>query len=234
VSDIYVDASIIPAGNPVIRVNGNCYEFVENSQLAPDTIAIEGDFIDCESCEASPSPAFSPSPPNACASQVCANGWPSMQISIQADDVDLPITWCGKTWVASTVTPGANQAHSGEFQCVCPSTYTLPVAYANQNHWGGPGGELNLFHSTQFGFIALRRVDMSPTNFVSSAKSVCVGTQNNCADTSTGVFAGSPVRGCLPKATPGPGVANAFIEDCQFFSHMVGGVKYTWRRGINW
>jgi hypothetical protein len=157
-----------------------------------------------------------------------------MQLAITADDVDLPITWCGKTWVASTVTPGANQAHSGEFQCVCPSTYILPVAYANQNHWGGPGGELNLFHSTQFGFIALRRVDMSPTNFASSAKSVCVGTQNNCADTSTGVFAGSPVRGCLPKAAPGPGVANAFIEDCQFFSHMVGGVTYEWKKGLNW
>jgi hypothetical protein len=59
--DIYVDEQIIPAGNPVIKVNGVCYEFVEDSTLAPDTIAIDGTFDTCEECEASPSPSPVPS-----------------------------------------------------------------------------------------------------------------------------------------------------------------------------
>jgi hypothetical protein len=46
-----------------------------------------------------------------------------MQLIVTAGDADLPITWCGKTWVASTETPGVDEVHSGEPHCVCPTYY---------------------------------------------------------------------------------------------------------------
>jgi hypothetical protein len=60
----------------------------------------------------------------------CPGMDPEMFITVTGDDADLPVTWCGKTWVKSTETPGANEFHSGEQAIVCPTFYSddSPVA----------------------------------------------------------------------------------------------------------
>jgi hypothetical protein len=58
----------------------------------------------------------------------CLNGLPvpSMEITVTANDADLPVTWCGITWEKLTTTlTNANQRHSGDSANVCPNGYGL-------------------------------------------------------------------------------------------------------------
>jgi hypothetical protein len=159
-------------------------------------------------------------------------------LTITADDADLPITWCGFTWLKSTTAKdgdpeiAATQAYSGETKCACPTAYVVPTSTFNANQWLQNG--LKMYHDTLFGIVAGRKVILSPGTL--SETSVCNGGQNNCNDTSAGVFAGSPIRGCLPKVNPTANYTTspAVIEDCQFLDHTVGGVNYKWEKGINW
>ena len=49
-----------------------------------------------------------------------------MILTITAPDSDLPITWCGITWVTSGTSPlGPNQRYSGESASVCPDNQIL-------------------------------------------------------------------------------------------------------------
>jgi hypothetical protein len=206
-----------------MKIGGVCYKRSGTATLIPTTLtpSVSGNFSNCTDCEA---------PPNVCAGNDCGgSNDPNIQLTISDPGyAGGSITWCGQTWTPAEVLAGATK-------CACPTTWTTPVPYANQNIWVGATAGLNLYHSTQFGFLALRKVRVFPTNFTGTGdKSACVGSKSNCSATSTGVFAGSPVRGCNPKATPGSGVVNAYIEDCQFFSHVKNLVTYTWQKGINW
>jgi hypothetical protein len=136
------------------------------------------------------------------------------------------VTWCGETWNLP--------ADSGDTRCVCPGTWVEPAGTVNKAQWIASG--LKMYHSTLFGFLAGRKNSLSPTNFASPVASTCIGSQSNCSATSSGAFAGSPIRGCLPKVNPTAAVSTspAMIEDCQFFSHTQSGITYTWARGINW
>jgi len=85
---------------------------------------------------------------------------PSMVISVIADDEDLPVTWCGRTWIKSTETRLSGQLYSGEKAKVCPSVYrkekvtkTLTTSYQYQTAvhlWGISGLNMGRYYWTYY------------------------------------------------------------------------------------
>jgi hypothetical protein len=226
---IYVDPAVSLSAD-VVAVSGVCYELTEeSSQTAIDTMSIDDSYSDCASCQSDQgAEIWLPcTPVNVCDGNDCGgSNEPNIQLTVfDADYAGGNITWCGQVWTPAEVQAGATK-------CACPTTYVVPAAFANANQWIASG--LKLYHDTLFSIVAGRKVILSPGTV--SATSVCNGSQNNCADTSAGVFAGSPIRGCLPKVNPTANFTTspAVIEDCQFLDHTVSGVNYKWEKGINW
>lgn len=81
--------------------------------------------------------AIPPEDMQLCAGTNCAGGTePSIQMTITADDADLPIAWCGKTWEkAATSVDGVTTAHSGEPLCVCPLLWQ-DIGYSSASYFG--------------------------------------------------------------------------------------------------
>jgi len=146
----------------------------------------------------------------------CANNDPSMVLTITAPDGDLPITWCGKTWVASTETPGANEAYSGQPQQVCPTSYTLNSSGAET--WSN---SLGLF---------LRRYGLGFNRHW-----IKLNDQNSW-QTDYRIFS-SMVQsdlGILSTGSPLAGSTDYRIPNAWFTSYVTGNITYSWSRGTNW
>jgi hypothetical protein len=165
---------------------------------------------------------------NVCDGETCGGtNNPSIQLTITAADVDLPITWCGKTWIKSTESKGANDYYSGETACVCPSTYKKTrSAVPTASHKWAFGTSLVLQRNSYSGtFDQQNSLRLNPVGTVNVFDlwryylSTIYSSYNFLGFISN-----------VPFAT----YSNYLITDAYFGSHTTGGVTYQWERGFNW
>ena len=155
------------------------------------------------------------------------DGKPDVIVSVTGSPGDFPITWCGKTWVASGAT--GDQLNNGEEATICPTSYTLrqytsTYTLTGAEGWGASGLAMGRFFDG--GINDSAHVAVSLINFVSYK-----------------MWAGSPyftyVNAELnspPSAIAGgkPSNGDYRITDDLFGSATSGTVTYSWRRGSNW
>jgi hypothetical protein len=239
VATIYVDPDVSLSAD-VVSVSGTCYELTESSsQTAVDTLAIDNSYSDCPTCEADQgSEKWEPcTAPNACDGGPACGGDPSIQLTVTADDVDLPITWCGKTWVASTETPGVNQAYSGTAQCVCPTTYIaphnntlVPTAEHIWRHYDHGTNELLIQRFSYSGlFSAENRLSLrldATNNGINLIAYDVFRYYFSSFDYST--FQLGLISAIIPT------VSNYQITDSYFGTYSQSGIDFTWAKGERW
>jgi hypothetical protein len=73
------------------------------------------------------------------------NPVPAIQVTVTADDADLPVTWCGITWEKSTtsITNPETQRKSGQSAKVCPAVYIKNKQFTSNitSFFYGPFGD---------------------------------------------------------------------------------------------
>lgn len=175
---------------------------------------------------------------------ICAGGTePSIVLTITAPDGDLPISWCGKTWVKSTETPGVDEAYSGQPQEVCPVFYTKGVTSGSLtvNHihrWANNNGVgLEMFRRylsyyssfsaffTNVNFLALAGLGATVKDVFAKSWQTTYATATVIDSTfNIGLISAEP----LPQKTAYT-LTNGF-----FGSYTTGNVTYAWAMGTNW
>ena len=162
---------------------------------------------------------------------------PTVQATVTADDADLPVSWCGITWLKSTtaITDPDTERHSGESAAICPIFYRLETTDTNirREHWkvgtGGPGE--NYLKMTRYwcgnctplgGTIRKKNIIML---FGSNAFRSQWSYNSKSIYSNLGIGLSAVA---LPEST------DYRITDAFFSSITSGGVTYTWARGPNW
>jgi hypothetical protein len=189
---------------------------------------------------------------NVCLSSTCptVNGFanpPSVQLTVGNDNHPTPyagpdIDWGGVVWTAAQI--NANNGE-GTTQCACPSFYTLsangyPTDMYPQQVWAltgaNPGGQaLRLAHSIfsngSIGNIAVAfRTTAMGAARTSFKYHVMPGTSTGGSGAG-GRFPGYPVQATTAAQN---NTTDFLIRDGQFFSFVQSGLKFTWKRGLNW
>lgn len=174
-------------------------------------------------------------------------GDPSMELKVTSVDANLPVTWCGKTWVKSTETPGVDEAHSGEPQCVCPTNYNLGAPMGNTNakqHWWAYNGT----NSTK-GTLNMNRIAINggPAYYQPEKNTLQVRILGNTNTldyqswyftpftTPTMDYTYTFQLGILaPGAPPQPTFSNYKLTNNFFDMYVEGGVTLEWGQGERW
>jgi hypothetical protein len=162
--------------------------------------------------------------------------WP-IDIKITANDADLPITWCGITWVKSTTTPGANQIQSGDIARVCPTRY---IELANAQTWKPTASHHWDFVGAGIDF----KLQANQFTYISYYNRIYLGTiakDNQRWYPSGTLYSSTYEIGLLTGYARADAYGQWTIQPGFFGSHTVtgvgGNVTYTWSResaGITW
>lgn len=203
-------------------------------------------------CESGPQPSS------------CPDGDPEMVITVTADDVNLPVTWCGITWQPSGSTLGANERYSGQSATVCPTLYRkekskvpfgTPYYQWNANHlwYNNVGGKLRIqreanANGATFGFwAAANAISVQPSGGSLARMShyfgglFSVGYPAGQTTTYTNLVDSTIAFGQLvqaPRYLDPPGYqlySNTIYPNTSMFgSYNDGTVTYTWKQGNGW
>jgi len=154
----------------------------------------------------------------------CSGGTePSMCIRVTADDADLPITWCGKTWQKST---NATGPYSGDAQEVCPTNYNSGSSTFGQ-YWRYNTTSLKLSISiSTFDSIYAASIKVKTTGTaIATAFRNFVTPTANFYDPTTW----NPLTGMSSVS-----IGNYLLQPEQFTSVTVDDVTFEWSQGTNW
>lgn len=198
-------------------------------------------FDDDENCCCSTAPA------SACISVNCPNVnrglptggvWvnpPNMEVTLTTADVNLPLTWCGKTWIKSSVSKVGEQYYSGEGACICPNlryqryTYSSGGSTSAIEAWAIP----NLLIARDYiitGTLA-NLLQLSGGNFTGPKKDSYLATFGVPFTTVTTLGVITPVSVLKQQPTPGSyRLTNPWVDN----TYVNGPVTYTWTRGERW
>jgi hypothetical protein len=177
----------------------------------------------------------------------CPNNWPKMIVSVyDADYAGGNITWCGQVWTPAEVQAGAAKV-------VCPTNYTAPYKskstpfpgayqYFARHTWlwltGISTTSLHLdrdyFKYSIGGGCVVQSVRNSVDLRGQDGGAFSFKFRGGCAVfyTSFGGLTGADVTG-YPMPTYNAYKIPLGVGDF-FGSHTIGGVLYTWRRGVGW
>ena len=162
---------------------------------------------------------------------------PDVIVSVTGSPGDFPITWCGKTWVASGAT--GDQLNNGEEATICPTSYTLrqytpTFTLSGRETWGASGLGMQRYFSAAAteGGAATAGVSLTGVYFpFGNVNSYQNWFGYNPPFTFTNTLFNSP-----PSVIAGSRPTNGDyrITDDLFGSATSGTVTYSWRRGSNW
>jgi hypothetical protein len=181
------------------------------------------------------------------------SGDPDMIVKITADPGDLPISWCGKTWVNSS--PGVNEVLNGHEARVCPSgggwvstKYTSnfsPKLYRAKQEWNRTG-QLKLIKAYEDQQLFGGNVHIWTLNSILTVKGLqdkyrrfdtcggCIG-QKAGSPWIFATFDTSDLGPALPAPVTTMSYSNYDIHAGMFTSYTdINGTVYAWRKGDNW
>lgn len=194
----------------------------------------------------------------------CPGGNPEVSIMITSVDANLPITWCGITWLKSTtpITSPATERHSGDPATICPTayykgtwtsfatTYSLWSAY---HIWRNGLGSLELRREAATLKIGARYYRDSGLYFPQPGRNLNTVSVKGQKDF-IGFFGGftpavysRPVPITYTQVPPyailsigmltgvtAPEFTNYNITGAWFGNFSSGGVTYSWSAGLGW
>jgi len=230
----FLGKSIVPTTVDYITIGSDCFQRDGTSTTFPTTITsgpfTGATFASCTDCEVVPNDCFDN--PLAC------GGDPSLELRITADDVDLPITWCGKTWVKSTETPGANEALSGQGQCVCPTFHVKSVGYtrsSNYEYWRfDPSLRLERFINAGGAGANVLQINAGAgaVNSYYWHYFTLGNTSSTNAGTGNGGFPPQQAQSIITNATS---KYKGYLQDGYFLvSYTLSGALFEWSKGERW
>lgn len=156
----------------------------------------------------------------------CTDDNPSMVLTVTADDANLPVTWCGKTWVKSTATPGTDEAYSGQPQQVCPTSYNKDTPPSGAHEWiHAEAGTTTTDLTVKRQYTAaggLNGVYINPAAYYAHLSGF-FGSYYFAVPSTW-----RPSLGAIP--TP----SDFYITDAFYTSITISGVTYTWSKGVRW
>jgi hypothetical protein len=175
-------------------------------------------------------------------------------LKVTADDANLPVAWCGITWVKSEAGGGppdplaANQRRSGQGACVCPTNHVkVNNSSTGRYEIWRYGVSLRLDRIVTYATYSGRNLLWINPNGAGLIQSHYGHVFKGISATSTYVFTagggwpGSPAKTIGPPtwtgATPGDPGGNITLLDGFFtpaLSFTAGGALYEWRRGDLW
>lgn len=169
---------------------------------------------------------------------------PSMVITVTAIDANLPVTWCGITWVKSTTSPlGVNDRYSGQSAEVCPTFYnksrsSYTTTMSRVRKFGAEGWEWGTAnqHSLNMQRQFLEYLWAGSCTYAFNINQLFIAQSYDSITFACGGNSPNTLKSDLQliTAVSAATYSSYSLTAPYFSSHTVGGVTYAWEKGAGW